>query len=216
MKFDNIIFDLDGTLLNTLDDLRDSVNFALGQLSFPERSTDEIRRFVGNGVARLIHLSVPNGTNDKTESECLKIFKEHYKCNMKNKTTPYPGVIELLQNLNSLGIKCAVVSNKFEPAVVDLCRDYFGSLVCAAVGQTDTRRKKPEPDGVLYAMELLGANSDNTVYVGDSEVDVLTAKNSSLPCIGVSWGFRSRDVLKTSGAEYIADSTDDILNIIKN
>ncbi len=216
MKYNNIIFDLDGTLLNTLEDLRDSVNFALRRFSFPERSTDEIRRFVGNGVARLIHLTVPEGTDESTEDKCLSVFKEHYKGNMKNKTAPYPGIIELLQNLNSLGIKCAVVSNKFEPAVIDLCKGYFPSLVCAAVGQTDTRRKKPEPDGVLYAMELLGASSSDTVYVGDSEVDVLTAKNSSLPCIGVSWGFRSRDVLKSSGAEYIADSTDDILNIIKN
>lgn len=213
MKYNNIIFDLDGTLLNTLEDLRDSVNFALRRFSFPERSTDEIRRFVGNGVARLIHLSVPEGTDESTEDKCLSVFKEHYKSNMKNKTAPYPGIIELLKNLNSLGVKCAVVSNKFEPAVIDLCKDYFPSLVCAAVGQTDTRRKKPEPDGVLYAMELLGASSSDTVYVGDSEVDVLTAKNCNLPCIGVSWGFRSRDVLE--GADYIADSTDDILNIIK-
>lgn len=215
MKYNNIIFDLDGTLLNTLDDLHDSVNFALRSFSFPERSTDEIRRFVGNGVARLIHLSVPEGTNESTEAECLNTFKSHYKSNMKNKTAPYSGIIELLKELRSLGVKIAVVSNKFEPAVVELCEDYFPSLIDAAVGQTDTRRKKPESDGVFYAMELLGADPKSTVYIGDSEVDVLTAEKSGLPCVGVSWGFRPRTVLESGSADYIADNTDDILSIIK-
>lgn len=134
---------------------------------------------------------------------------------MTNKTAPYPGIIELLKKLRALGVKIAVVSNKFEPAVVGLCEDYFGELVDAAVGQTEDRQKKPAPDGVLYAMKLLGANPAETVYSGDSEVDVVTARNSGLPCIGVSWGFRERRVLEDGGASYIADSAEDILSIME-
>ena len=201
MKYNYIIFDLDGTLLNTLDDLRDSTNYAL-------------RRF-GNGVARLIHLAEPEGTDEKTEADCLAVFKAHYKDNMTNKTAPYPGIMELLKKLRALGVKIAVVSNKFEPAVVGLCEDYFGRLVDAAVGQTEDRQKKPAPDGVLYAMKLLGANPAETVYSGDSEVDVVTARNSGLPCIGVSWGFRERRVLEDGGADYIADRAEDILSIME-
>ena len=207
MKYNYIIFDLDGTLLNTLDDLRDSTNFALRRFGFSERTTDEVRRFVGNGVARLIHLAVPEGTDEKTEADCLAVFKAHYKDNMTNKTAPYPGIMELLKKLRALGVKIAVVSNKFEPAVVGLCEDYFGELV--------DRQKKPAPDGVLYAMKLLGANPAETVYSGDSEVDVVTARNSGLPCIGVSWGFRDRKVLVDGGASYIADSAEDILSIME-
>ncbi len=215
MKYNYIIFDLDGTLLNTLDDLRDSTNYALRRFGFPERTTDEVRRFVGNGVARLIHLAVPEGTDEKTEADCLAVFKAHYKDNMTNKTAPYPGIMELLKKLRALGVKIAVVSNKFEPAVVGLCEDYFGRLVDAAVGQTEDRQKKPAPDGVLYAMKLLGANPAETVYSGDSEVDVVTARNSGLPCIGVSWGFRERRVLEDGGADYIADRAEDILSIME-
>lgn len=215
MKYNYIIFDLDGTLLNTLDDLRDSTNFALRRFGFPERTTDEVRRFVGNGVARLIHLAVPEGTDEKTEADCLAVFKAHYKGNMTNKTAPYPGIIELLKKLRERGVKIAVVSNKFEPAVIGLCEDYFVGLVDAAVGQTEDRQKKPAPDGVLYAMKLLGADPAKTVYSGDSDVDVLTAQNSNLPCIGVSWGFRERKVLEDGGADYIADRAEDILSIME-
>ena len=210
MKYNYIIFDLDGTLLNTLDDLRDSTNFALRRFGFPERTTDEVRRFVGNGVARLIHLAVPEGTDEKTEADCLAVFKAHYKDNMTNKTAPYPGIMELLKKLRERGVKIAVVSNKFE-----LCEDYFKSLIDAAVGQTEDRQKKPAPDGVLYAMKLLGADPARTVYSGDSDVDMLTARNSNLPCIGVSWGFRDRKVLVDGGADYSADSAEDILGIIE-
>ena len=140
MKYNYIIFDLDGTLLNTLDDLRDSTNFALRRFGFPERTTDEVRRFVGNGVARLIHLAVPEGTDEKTEADCLAVFKAHYKDNMTNKTAPYPGIIELLKKLRALGVKIAVVSNKFEPAVVELCEDYFGGLVDR--GQAEKARSR--------------------------------------------------------------------------
>lgn len=215
MRYNYIIFDLDGTLLNTLEDLRDSTNFALGQLGFPQRSTDEVRRFVGNGVARLIHLAVPEGTNKAAEEQCLAVFKDHYKNNMTNITAPYPGIIELLGELQRLGIRSAVVSNKFEPAVIGLCRNYFGPLIDLAVGQVENRRKKPASDGVLYAMEQLGAKPENTVYAGDSEVDALTARNAKLPCIGVSWGFRPRGVLEDAGVEYIADCAEDILHIVK-
>ena len=125
MKYNYIVFDMDGTLLNTLDDLRDSVNFALGQKGYPERTLDEIRRFVGNGVALLVHRAVPEGTSQADEEECLAVFKEHYEKNMNNKTAPYPGINELLKKLRDSGIKTAVVSNKFEPALKELCKICF-------------------------------------------------------------------------------------------
>lgn len=215
MKFKYIVFDMDGTLLNTLDDLRDSVNFALTQKGYPNRSLDEIRSFVGNGVALLVHRAVPVGTPESDEKECLAIFKKHYEKNMNNKTAPYPGVNEMLKKLQDNGFKMAVVSNKFEPALKELCKLCFNGLLDIVVGQVDSREQKPAPDGVWYAMEQLGADLESTVYVGDSEVDVLTAKNSKLPCIGVTWGFRDREVLEEGGAEYIIDNVEDIFNIVK-
>ena len=215
MKYNYILFDLDGTLLNTLDDLRDSTNYAMRRFGFPERTTDEVRRFVGNGVARLIHLAEPEGTDEKTEADCLAVFKAHYKDNMTNKPAPSPGIMELLKKLRALGVKIAVVSYKFEPAVGGEFEYSLGGLAHAAGGQPEDRQKMPAPDGVLYAMKLLGANPAETVYSGDSEVDVVTARNSRLPCIGVSWGFRDRKVLVDGGASYIAGSAEDILSIME-
>lgn len=215
LRYKYIIFDLDGTLLNTLEDLMDSVNYSLKEHSFPTRSLEEIRNFVGNGVAVLMHKAVPTGTDEETEKECLAVFKAYYKDNMNNKTRLYDGIPQLLNNLHNSGHKVAVVSNKFEPAVKGLCDIYFKDLIDLAAGQTDTRKRKPAPDGVLYAMDFLGADKDHTIYIGDSEVDVETARNSNLPCIGVTWGFRDRSVFVERNAEYIVDTPDEILNIVK-
>jgi len=200
------VFDLDGTLLDTLDDLADSVNFALALNGMPQRSREEVRRFVGNGVARLIHLAVPEGTDAAQEAKCLAEFQAHYLKNMEHKTAPYPGVLELLEALADAGVARAVVSNKFDGAVKGLCRGYFGARIPVAIGESQQVARKPAPDTVFRALAELGADPAGAVYIGDSDVDIQTARNAGLPCISVSWGFRSRDFLTEHGAEPIVDT----------
>lgn len=207
-----VIFDLDGTLLNTLEDLKDAANFALSEFGYPKRSLEEIRCFVGNGVRKLIERAVPEACENI--DECLCIFKKNYSENMCNNTVPYNGILKILKDLQDNGVKIGVVSNKFDSAVKELCKKYFGNLVDIAVGQSDDVPKKPAPDGVLKAMKELGADKNSTVYIGDSEVDVQTAKNSGLPCIGVTWGFRNKNDLQ--GADYIIDNPCDIISVIRS
>jgi phosphoglycolate phosphatase len=178
--YDTVIFDLDGTLLNTLDDLTDSVNAALRLYALPLRTTDEIRRFVGNGVERLMTLCVPEGTDDATCRGCLSVFKDHYTRNMRNKTAPYEGIKELLYALKEKNLKLAVISNKFDAAVKELCGDYFEGLLDAAIGVSQDVLKKPAPDIVRKALQETGSVPERTVYVGDSEVDCATARNAGL------------------------------------
>ena len=214
MKYEAVIFDLDGTLVDTLEDLKDSVNFALSSFGFPERSIEEVRSFVGNGVRRLMYLSVPEGTDKDTAEKCLEVFKEHYKTNSRNKTKPYDGIAEMLDTLCENGIKTAVVTNKMHTAAKDIVEFYFGEKISITVGQLDGIAQKPQPDGVLKAIETLGVSKEKAVYVGDSEVDCITAKNAQIDCIGVTWGFRSREILKENGANVIVDSPAEILNIL--
>lgn len=214
MKYEAVIFDLDGTLVDTLEDLTDSVNFALSSFGFPERSIEEVRSFVGNGVRRLMYLSVPEGTGDDTAEKCLAIFKEHYKTNSRNKTKPYDGIAEMLDILDKKGIKTAVVTNKMHTAAKDIVEFYFGDKISITVGQIDGIAQKPQPDGVLKAIETLGVRKENAVYVGDSEVDCITAGNAEIDCIGVTWGFRSREILKENGANVIVDNPTEILELI--
>lgn len=211
-----VIFDLDGTLLNTLDDLCDSTNYALKQFGYPERTLDEVRHFVGNGVKKLIERAIPDGINNPDFEECLRVFKEHYAANMYNKTAPYDGILELLKELRLKGIHTGVVSNKFDSAVKQLCKKYFGDLIQVAIGENEEAgvRKKPAPDSVFRAMEELKVSIENVIYAGDSETDVQTAKNAEIDCIGCTWGFRSKDILKHEGAKYIIDSPQEILKIV--
>ena len=211
---DTIVFDLDGTLLDTLDDLRDSVNYALQTEQFALRTREEIRAFVGNGVANLVHRAVPYGTPEDIEQRCLATFRAHYATNMNNKTAPYPGILPLLQTLKQRGIKMAVCSNKFDAAVKKLCKEMFEGLIPVAIGECETVRKKPAPDSVLMALEQLDSKKENAYYIGDSEVDVETAHNAGLCCIGVTWGFRDRAVLEEKGAEIIIDSPEEILALL--
>lgn len=211
---DTIIFDLDGTLLNTLDDLKDSTNFALRNFGCPERSLEEVRCFVGNGVKKLIERALPEGAQNPDFEDCLQLFKENYAQNMYNKTAPYDGIRELLQTLCRYGFKVAVVSNKFDMAVKNLCKTYFDGLVQVAIGESENVRKKPAPDSVFKAMELLKAGPETSIYCGDSDVDVQTAKNSGLKCIGVTWGFRSRELLQQEGADYIVDAPYEIAELL--
>ena len=207
-----VIFDLDGTLLNTLEDLKESTNFALCKFGYPERTLNDVRCFVGNGVKKLIERAVPE--NCTNIDECLEIFKKNYSENMCNHTKPYNGILKILEELHKDGLKIGVVSNKFDSAVKDLCKKYFGDLIDCAIGQNDDVPKKPAPNGVLKAMKELGADKNSTIYAGDSDVDVQTAKNAQLPCIGVTWGFRTIEYLK--GADFIANQPEDIIKIIRS
>ena len=212
-----IIFDLDGTLLNTLEDLCDSTNYALSYFNYPTRTIDEVRSFVGNGVKLLIERAIPNGAEDKNFEACLKIFKHHYKENMYNKTAPYPNIVEMLKELKLKGIQTSVVSNKFDLAVKDLCKKYFGDLIQIAIGENEEEgiRKKPAPDSVFKAIHEMHVSIENVIFAGDSETDVQTAKNAEIDCIGCTWGFRDKSVLKKEGAKYFVDTPFEILDIIK-
>lgn len=213
MKYDTVIFDLDGTLLNTIEDLTDSVNSVLNKNSYEKRTIDEVLEFIGNGVKQLMTLSLPKGTDIKLIEKCVTEFQSHYSGNMKNKTKPFPGILELLKELKEKNIKIAIVSNKFDSAVKDLNRHYFSDYIKTAVGETKDIPKKPAPDIVFKALEELGSDLAKSLYVGDSDVDVKTAKNAGLDCAAVTWGFRSRVVLEKENPEYIIDKPFDLLNI---
>lgn len=213
-KYNTVIFDLDGTLLNTLDDLTDSVNYTLELYGFPSRTIEEIRCFLGNGVARLIELAVPDGLNNPEYEKCLADFRIHYSENMQNKTSTYKGILELLKQLSREDYKIAIVSNKFDKAVKGLNKLYFEEYIKVAIGESANISKKPAPDTVFKALEELNSTADKAVYVGDSEVDVKTAKNSGMICVGVTWGFRDRSVLEQEGADYIINSPEELLKII--
>ncbi len=202
-----VIFDLDGTLLNTLDDLAASTNAALRQFGYPERTVEEVRRFVGNGVRLLMVRALPQGEETPRFEEILAYFRQHYAAHCREATAPYPGIPALLARLRERGVRVAVVSNKFDAAVKDLCHAYFGGEVEVAVGESPAVAKKPAPDAVLAAMRELGVSPADTVYVGDSEVDVETARRSGLPCISVLWGFRDRAELVAHGATHFAPDT---------
>jgi len=214
MKYNTVIFDLDGTLLNTLDDLRDSLNNILLQKGYPQRSIEDVRRFVGNGVRNLIRLSVPIQCTEEDVDVCLVAFKENYKQNMQNKTRPYNGIMELLLDLSRFNYKIGIVSNKFDVAVKSLSRTYFGNLIPVAIGESSEVKRKPAPDSVFTAIKELGSDISSTIYVGDSETDVQTAKNAGIPCIGVTWGFRRREVLREAGADFLIDTPKELLTLI--
>ena len=195
MKYDLIIFDLDGTLLNTLDDLADACNAALREAGFPERDREDVRRFIGGGVARLIRQAVPEGTDDDIVARVLACFKKSYIENVNVKTRPYPGIPTLLRTLKRRGIKTAVNSNKVDAATRLLCKSHFGDLIDLALGETAGIPKKPAPDGAQRIMADLGVSPERTLYVGDGDADILTAKNAGIHGAWVSWGYRHPEEL---------------------
>lgn len=212
--YKTVLFDLDGTLLNTLDDLADSVNHALAAHALPQRTADEVRSFVGNGVELLMHRSVPAGTPEGLEASCLAAFRAHYVAHMQDRTAPYPGILPLLEALHRRGVAVGVLSNKFDAAVKELCAGYFPDLVDAAIGESRFVAKKPDPSGAFEAMKELGASPASTVYVGDSDVDVQTALNAGLPCISVTWGFRDEGFLFAHGARTFAHTPAQLLELL--
>lgn len=214
MKEYNIyIFDLDGTLLSTLDDLAASTNYALRTFHLPERNIDEVRRFVGNGVRKLIERAVPDGEQHPQFEQILDTFRQHYLLHSLDATCPYEGIVETLSALRQRGKRVAVVSNKFYAATAELCSHFFGDIVEVAIGEREGIRKKPAPDTVLEALRQLGEGKEGAVYVGDSEVDLETARNCSLPCISVLWGFRDRDFLLDHGATTFISRPAELLDV---
>lgn len=214
MKYKAIIFDLDGTLTDTLEDLYISTNHALRSQGLPERRLDEIRRFVGNGVQKLIERAVPNGTEPKLTEKCFEAFRMHYVIHCQDHTRLYPGIASLLMSLHAKGYRMAVVSNKLQTGVTELARTFFQGVIDVAIGEQAGIPRKPAPDMVQAAMAQLGVTASETIYVGDSEVDLLTAANAGLPCISVLWGFRSRDFLLAHGATILAGSPQDVLSLV--
>lgn len=210
--YNTYIFDLDGTLLSTLGDLAASCNYALRTNGMPERTIDEVRVFVGNGVKKLMERAVPNGEDNPAFEKTYSDFRKHYMEHNLDTTKPYDGVMDLLKELNSRGKKVAVVSNKFYAATQELCRHFFGNLVQVAIGEREDIRKKPAPDTVIEAMRQLGVTTEGAVYIGDSDVDIETARNSGMPCISVLWGFRDRDFLLQHGATTLVGTPADILS----
>lgn len=210
-----VIFDLDGTLLNTLGDLASSVNFALKSCGYSERTVNEIRAFIGNGVIKLMQRATPDGIGQEDFDRCFNLFRSYYLEHMFDTTKPYDGVLPLLDSLKEAGIKTAVVSNKLHSGVVGLCRDFFGDRLTCAFGVLDESERKPSPANVFKAVKEMKVEAADCVYVGDSEVDVQTANNAGLDCIAVTWGYRDLDVLKKNHPKYILDSPEEILQAIK-
>lgn len=213
-NIDTVIFDLDGTLLNTLTDLTNSVNYALEQFQLPTHSEDAVRQMVGNGIYVLFEKAIPGGRDFPEYDACVKVFQEHYELHKKDFTCPFPGIMDLLKTLWEQGYKLAVVSNKFDQAVKGLCQDFFTPYITTAIGESSRVARKPAPDTVFEAMKELASPPDTCIYVGDSDVDIATAKNSGIPCISVTWGFRDRDFLTRHGAVHFADCAGDILTIL--
>ena len=213
MRYQTYIFDLDGTLLDTLGDLAASTNYALRTHGMPEHSMDDVRRFVGNGVRLLMERAVPQGAANPQFEAAFQTFREHYMQHSLDTTKPYDGILETLETLKAEGCRLAVVSNKMMAATGELCRHFFPDTIEVAIGEHEAQgiRKKPAPDTVNEAFRQLGVGKERAVYVGDSDVDILTARNSGLPCISVLWGFRDRDFLIQHGAETFISAPSELL-----
>lgn len=214
------VFDLDGTLLNTLEDLADSCNLMLQNFDFPQRTIDEVRQFVGNGLAVLAEKAIPDGKKNPQYSQALDFLRKTYACHSQIKTKPYDGIIELIRQLNENGIKTGIVSNKPDAQVKELAARYFVPFISSqtAIGEQESKgiRKKPFPDSTIKVLDIMETQPAQAVYIGDSDVDIATAKNAGLPCISVTWGFRSKEFLLESGAQILAETPQDILSIIKD
>lgn len=216
MKYELAIFDMDGTILNTLEDLADSLNAALAKSHYPLRTIDEVRGFVGNGIRLLIERGVPNGLTME-EIDCVhRDFMEYYQIHCSDKTKPYDGIVTLLSELRQGGCKTAVVSNKADVAVKELSEKYFAGMFDVSVGERQGILKKPAPDSVNEVLQKLDVDRKNAVYIGDSDVDIATARNARMDCISVDWGFRDVPFLKEHGARVIVSDPEDIRMLIED
>ncbi len=213
-RINTVIFDMDGTVLNTLDDLTDAVNHVFSQFDLPPRSIDEYRKFFGNGIGYAMKCAAPEGTPDSLFDKMIPVFREYYDKHCLDKTRPYDGILELMKALKDKGYKMAIVSNKIDSAVKELNERFFSEYVSVAIGEKPGIKRKPAADTVLAALDELGASRDEAVYIGDSEVDLHTARNSGLPCIAVLWGFRDKDLLIENGATTFAKTPEDVITVL--
>lgn len=214
MKYEAVIFDLDGTLLNTLEDLTDAVNAALRKNSMRDHTLEEIRGFVGNGIGKLMERAIPGGRENPVFEKAFEDFKMYYGKHCRDKTVPYPGVMDMLCNLKEKKIKMAIVSNKADFAVKELREVYFSGLIEIAAGEKEGIRRKPAPDMVHYVLQEMDCPVEKAIYVGDSDVDIMTAENSGMECISVSWGFREKGFLLKHGARKVIDTPNEIIKIL--
>lgn len=214
MKYKLVIFDLDGTILDTLEDLTDSVNYALTKYGYPARTMEEVRSFVGNGLLMLVRRAIAPETNETIIQTVLAEQKAYYKEHCSDKTKPYEGIVELLGELKTAGCKLAVVSNKADYAVQILCEQYFSGIFHMAVGERENVRKKPAPDSVNAVLQEMQIDRVNAVYIGDSEVDIETAENAGLDAVLVSWGFRGWEFLREQGAKNLVDTVYELKNAL--
>lgn len=215
MKYTTIVFDCDGTLLDTLTDLHNAVNYVLRAHDLPERSVSEVKAALGNGVAHLMRQSLPTSISEAQFNTYLDEFKAYYGEHLQDYTAPYPGMLDVLDTLRAKGYKLAIVSNKIQEGITPLNKEYFGDRLPVAIGERPELQRKPAPDMVLQALKELNSSQDESIYIGDSEVDVATAKNSGLLCIGVTWGFRDEQLHKDLGVKYIVRKAEDIVTIIE-
>ena len=213
MKNTAILFDLDGTLLDTLEDLADATNHIMEQFGFPKRTIGEVRRFVGNGAKRLIVQAIPEEASPETAEEAFRAFQIYYRANCQHKTRPYDGIPEVLEWLKGEGYPMAIVSNKPDAAVQPLRDQYFPGLY--AQGEQPGCPRKPDPEMVFRAAKALGVAPENCIYVGDSEVDVITAKNAGMKCISVLWGFRDEEEIRAHGGEHFCTAPVEIPETVR-
>jgi len=214
MKFDTVIFDLDGTLLNSIGDLVDSTNAVLAQMGYTPRTYEEIKNFVGNGVRVLIEKALPDDVDEAQISQCIARFHTYYPAHMLIKTKPYQDIYPLIIELQKREIKMAIISNKHDTETKALCAHFFKDFIPVAIGERAGVPRKPDPINIFEALKELGAKPEQALYVGDTEVDIQTARNAGLPSVGVLWGFRSEQVLRSAGADYIIEQPLQLLNIV--
>ena len=215
MNKNTVIFDLDGTLLYTLEDLKDAVNYALRKKGYGEHQLDEMRRFFGNGIRAALQEAEPEASAEDID-ELIRLFKGYYAEHCMDRTHPYDGIPELLSTLSERGYRMAIVSNKVDEAVKTLAAHFFGDTITVAIGNSDRIKRKPAPDTVYAALEELGVPAEDAVYVGDSEVDLLTARAAGLPCITVLWGFREKEFLIREGADCMVERPEEILQVLSS
>ncbi len=214
MRYDTVIFDFDGTLLYTVQDLADAVNYAVAKHGFPTHSVEKITRMVGNGVNMLMARALPQGFDTPGYEDMMTDFRAFYSAHCSDNTRPYDGIDRLLSQLKARGVKMAIATNKYQLAAEELRKQFFDGSIDVIVGDFEGRARKPAPDVALIALEQLRARKDSAVYVGDTEVDMQTAANAGMDCICVSWGYRSRDELVELGAPAIADTPDQLLEML--
>ncbi len=214
MKYQLAVFDMDGTILDTLTDLHNSINHCLHEYGYPEHTIHETRFFVGNGIRNLVKNAMPEGAPEAEIDRVLVAFMDYYREHSKDETKPYKGITELLGRLHAAGMKTAVVSNKADEAVLDLCKVFYNGLFDFATGEREGVARKPEPDLVNLAFDALHISKDHAIYIGDSDVDIMTAKKSDLPCICVTWGFRDEEFLRGYGATVFANTPEELGDLL--